>query len=104
MSNNNDALREALMKLKAAQTAHPRAVTVLVEEAHDLLEIALAASKTEQQEQAGEPLTELAKQLCVFYGVNNYAELVAAQDRHIAKLQAKVTPLIDEQPGKARFA
>ena len=44
------------------------------------------------------------EQLCKFYGVTTYAELVAAQARHIEKLQAKVTPLRDEQAGKARFA
>lgn len=37
-----------------------------------------------------------------FYNVSTFAELVNAQARHIEKLQAKVPPLRDEQPGRVR--
>lgn len=43
-------------------------------------------------------------QLCKFYGVETYPDLVANMARHIEKLQAKLPPTRDEQPGNARFA
>jgi len=43
-------------------------------------------------------------QLCKFYEVETYPDLVANMARHIEKLQAKLPPTRDEQPGKARFA
>ena len=44
------------------------------------------------------------EQLCKFYGVTNYPDLVKAQAHHIEKLQSKIPPLRDDQPGKVRFA
>lgn len=49
-----------------------------------------------------EPAGEPDPQLCKFYQVKTYPELVAAQAHHIEKLQAKLPPLRNEQPGKVR--
>lgn len=52
----------------------------------------------------GKSAVQLFEQLCKFYDVTTYADLVAAQAHHIEKLQAKLPPLRDEQNGKARSA
>lgn len=41
-------------------------------------------------------------QLCKFYSVTTYPELVAQMDRHITRLQAKLPPIKDTQPGLVR--
>ena len=40
--------------------------------------------------------------LLKFYAVDTLEALVEAQARHIEKLQAKLPPLRDEQPGRVR--
>jgi len=37
-----------------------------------------------------------------FYNVNTKDELIAAQAHHIEKLQSRLPPRIDEQPGRVR--
>ena len=41
-------------------------------------------------------------QLCRFYDVNNFPDLVAAMDHHIEKLQAKLPPTPSLWPGRVR--
>lgn len=40
--------------------------------------------------------------LCSFYQVETFPDLVKAMEHHIEKLQAKVPPLYDTQPGRVR--
>lgn len=42
------------------------------------------------------------RKLMKFYGVDKVIELVKAQEHHVEKLQSKLLPLRDEQPGKVR--
>lgn len=42
------------------------------------------------------------EQLCRFYDVNNFPDLVAAMDHHIEKLQAKLPPTPNLWPGRVR--
>ena len=57
-----------------------------------------------QQAAQPAPQAQPDQQLCKFYDVETYSGLVAAQSRHIEKLQAKLPPLKDEQPGNPRAA
>lgn len=45
---------------------------------------------------------EAIKQLLRFYSVTTLEELSLAQDRHIERLQARLSPACDEQPRKVR--
>lgn len=47
-------------------------------------------------------MTDEQKQLAKFYGVNTKNELIAAQARHVERLQSKLPPIKDEQPRKVR--
>lgn len=46
--------------------------------------------------------TDLCRMLRTFYHVETNVELIAAQDRHIEKLQAKIPPHRDDQPKRVR--
>jgi hypothetical protein len=51
----------------------------------------------------GVPVRESDRQLMDFYSVDNLYALIDAQERHIAKLQAKLPPLRDELPRNPRI-
>jgi len=48
------------------------------------------------------PTFQPDQQLCGFYQVSSFPELVTAMERHIDRLQAKLPPLRDTQPGRVR--
>ena len=52
---------------------------------------------------SGVPARESDRQLMRFYGVESLQALIDAQERHIAKLQAKIPPLRDEMPRNPRI-
>lgn len=58
----------------------------------------LAAEQRIKESQEQEP----DEQLCKFYSVSTYPELVKAMENHITRLQAKIPPIRDTQPGRVR--
>jgi hypothetical protein len=77
-------------------------VKLNTEQALELLRDALGVEVEIAATPTAEPVGEPDPQLCKFYQVKTYPELVAAQAHHIEKLQAKLPPLRNEQPGKVR--
>jgi len=83
---------ESLMALAHSYATHFMTFT---EHKHNA---ALRAALTE----ALAPTFQPDQQLCGFYQVSSFPELVTAMERHIDRLQAKLPPLRDAQPGRVR--
>ena len=99
LNNAEDALNNSQSFL-AALNKHGFAR--VVEQANELALGIIASALTAAKEALHGGGVEPDPQLCKFYDVDTYPKLVASMAHHIEKLQAKLPPSRDTQPGRVR--